>query len=168
MDKVIGKLSESADFKEGKLLPSEKKINWIPVLARGEFYMGISEEGEWVVEVKEGLHCLSIQRVFVYAMVLLEQPIDSVREKLLSFFKEADVATNIDEIFPFVEIVRAGLDQGADYWAELAFRWYHEIPVEKKRALKDSICKVSDAKWASQKIRQKAEKELRGLEVSLK
>jgi len=41
----------------------------------------------------------------------------------------------------------------------LAFRWYDELPLEKKM-LKYSMLRIGDAKWASQKLRHKAKKEI--------
>ena len=50
---------------------------------------------------------------------------------------------------------------GTKYWAELAFNWYVEMPPEKKVYFKEVLAKTEYAKWASQKLRQVARKELK-------
>ncbi len=143
------------------LLPSGESVRWMPILWCGkpDFRMGVLENGDWAVEDKAGLRHLDEQPSYLYVMALLEQPAISVRERLKAFFSASDIGS----VFPFANVVRAGLDQKSEYWADLAFRWLGEIPEEGRISLEDSVARIADAGWASQKLRQKAKKELKRL-----
>ena len=143
------------------LLPSGESVRWMPILSCGKpaFRIGVLENGDWAVEDKAGLRHLDEQPSYLYVMALLEQPATSVRERLKAFFSDSDIGS----VFPFANVVRAGLDQKSEYWADLAFRWLGEIPAEGRISLEDSVARIADAGWASQKLRQKAKKELKRL-----
>lgn len=151
------------ECRESTLVNSNKKVKWLPVLRCGETYrnMGLIEGGIWVVEESSGLRILDETRSFMRVIILLEQPMDKVRDELTDFFSRLKVDVDVDAVFPLVDVIRAGFEFGSEYWAELAFKWYEKLPSEDKVLLKGSLLTISDAKWASQKLRHKAKKELK-------
>ena len=151
--------------KLGRFIREDNDVTWYPIIPISESgsSMGISSAGEWVVEVSEGIHHLDKPQLYVYVMVLLEKPYEDVYEEVLNILKRTSVDEEPGCIFPFVEIVNAGLEQGSDYWAALAFGWFDMFSEEDKLRLRDALLKVMKAKWASQKIRQKAKRELNKL-----
>jgi hypothetical protein len=163
---IIASILSTIEFTSFILLPDKVRIRWLPILQYGktEYYMGLLEDGDWAVEAKEGLYRLDEQSRYVSVMALLEQPINTVHEHLTEFFNSIAIKVNLYELFPFESIVRAGFEQGSEYWAELAFDWYQELPEKTKYSLIDSISKIIDAKWASQKLRQNAKKEMRKMD----
>ncbi|AFM40965.1 hypothetical protein Desaci_1990 [Desulfosporosinus acidiphilus SJ4] len=155
-------------LRHSKLLPSEEKIGWLPVLLCHEpdLYMGLMDDGSWVFEGRSGLHLLSEPRSFFRVIVLLEQPINVIKEKIIDFFKDLDIIIDFDELFPSFEIVRAGLEEQRPYWSELAFKWYDELNLEKQKKLKDSLVIVENSRVITQSLRYRARKELRKLNRS--
>jgi hypothetical protein len=145
-----------------RLMDSEELVKWIPVLPCGEAYrsMGISENGCWVVKVASGLCELTESNSYMYAMILLEQTMSEIRSQLTEFFNCSDIPIDLDSVFPFREIVQFGLEQRDEYWVGLAFDWYECLPSMKKKSLQDSLEKLAKSKRASQKLRQRASKEV--------
>ncbi|MBA4496475.1 hypothetical protein ACFO25_10480 [Paenactinomyces guangxiensis] len=152
-----------AEYRESTLIDSNIKVKWLPVLRCGETHrnMGLIEDGTWVVEESPGLRLLNKTRSFMRVVVLLEQPMDKVRDEIKEFFSQFKIDLDIDLVFPFVDVTRAGFEFGTEYWAELAFKWYEKLPPKDKALLKASLLTISDVKWASQKLRHKAKRELK-------
>jgi hypothetical protein len=148
-------------------LPDKNQIKWLPILQCGktESRMGILEDGDWAVEARGRLYRLNEPRSYISAMALLELPIKTIHQNLTEFFESIEVKFNVNELFPFEQIIRTGFEQGSEYWAELAFNWYQEVSQEIKYSLMDSISNVVNAKWASQTLRQKAKQEVRKMEA---
>ena len=159
----IQRLNELGRFQLGKRVIDGKEIKWFPVLMISENYMGLSDYGQWVVETREGLHVLSDERPFVFILPLLERSTSSIKLILSDFFKSLSIETNPWEIFPYLELIRAGLEKESDYWAELAFNWFKELSAKEKHSMKEALSVIVDAKWASQKVRHLARKELKRL-----
>ena len=163
---VIDSIKYSVDFKKNRLLPENHQIDWLPVIQCGDdgYSMGILENGGWAIEGGRGLFELNHPCQFFLVMVLMEQPFDTVYSQLKVYFRSIGLETNVYDLFPFGLVVKAGFEQGSEYWAKLAFDWYQELPQEIKISLVDSLANIVTAKWASQKLRQKAKKETRRIE----
>lgn len=146
----------------GRYIRENENVSWFPIIPISESgsYMGISSSGEWVVEVSEGIHHLDKPQLYVYVMVLLERSYNDVYDDVLRILKKVSVNEEPGMVFPFVDIVNVGLEQGSDYWADLAFNWFDSLSKEDKLKLRKTLSKVTNAKWASQKNRQKAKKYL--------
>lgn len=161
--KSIIKLNLPSDILEKSILvSSNEKVGWIPVLQyESNISMGVLENGDWVVEGKYGLYTLIETQSYLYAMILLEHPLNEICERVIEFFYKYHIEIDIYDSFPIVHIIKAGFEQGSEYWANLAFKWYELVPVEMKKKLKNVLEKLSDAKWASQQLRHKAKREVR-------
>lgn len=151
--------------KAGRFIREGDSVTWFPIITISESgsCMGISSIGEWVVEVSEGIHHLDKPQLYVYVMALLERPYEDVYEEISSMLIKISVTEEPSCVFPFVNIVIAGFEQGSDYWATLAFDWFDLFSREHKLHLLDALSNVVNAKWASQKNRQKAKRELKRL-----
>lgn len=156
----------SESFKSGYLVDSEEVVNWIPLILCREHgtIIGLSADAEWVLEEKAGLRILDETWKFLRVIVLLEQPRAEIHNSLTEAFNNYQIFIDVDDIFPFVEIVKVGFDQKSDYWAELALNGVTELPQVKQKLLLESLRKILDARWASQKLRHRAKKELRKIE----
>ncbi|SMD16450.1 hypothetical protein [Sporomusa malonica] len=164
---ILSAISSDVSCKESIVHESGEKVKWYPILKcdPAGLLLGVEQEGKWVVEAKSCLYILSEAGSFWRLVSLLEQPLNDIRSEVAEVFnKSLDVSTNIDDIFPFTDIVRSGLEFGTKHWAEKAFEWYDELLPEKKQHLRDSLTKLETAKWASQKLRQKAKKELKRMD----
>lgn len=162
--KLIVESLPTALLEKSYLIPSREEVKWIPIFqcTATNPRIGILEGGKWVVEGRiDGLHVLGNPSTYLYVMSLLEQPLDTIFRQLNDIFQIYDVIVDVKSVFPLVEIIRAGFEQGSSYWAELAFRWYDGLNMEQKKLLRGSLEKLSNAKWASQKLRQKAQKEMK-------
>jgi hypothetical protein len=60
--------------------------------------------------------------------------------------------------FPLWRVVGAGLACQSDRWASLALLWLPHLPEGDKAQLRDLLLQVHEAKWASQKSRQLADR----------
>lgn len=137
-------------------------IKWIPIICfdNPELKIGLLQDGRWVVEGKNNVFGLFEPKSYIRVMALLEKPLNNICEIIINTFKLSDSNLEVYDIFPFVDIIKSGLEQESEYWAELAFKWFDEIPIEKKEILRDSLIKITNAKWASQKLRHRAIKEI--------
>ena len=148
------------DEKFIKSIHNDSKL--IPILQlKPDISMGLLKDGNWVVEGKNNTYILTTPKSYRRAVILLERSIYEVNGEIKRFFANLNIDANIDLIFPFVDIVRAGFEFGTLYWAELAFNWFDELLVTKKVELRDSLEKIKGEKWISQKLRHKAIKELK-------
>ncbi|KJD46800.1 hypothetical protein [Paenibacillus terrae] len=154
------------EFTSTRLIDSEESLRWIPIISYGEHQtiIGLSRDAKWVIKEKEGLRILDETWKFLRLLVLLEQP----RKKLVESLEEAlgnyEIIVNVDEIFPFVEIVKIGFEQKSDYWVELALNWFAELPLIKQKLLLESLIDIVNARWASQMLRHRAKKILRNIQ----
>lgn len=144
---------------------SKKEIKWIPLLLcwNSDKYLGISEEGYWVVEERSGLRILDTPRSLVRIKILLEQPLEKLRRELASHLNNSDIGIDAETIFPCVELIQGVLEDGFEYWMELAFNWYDELSFKEKAMLLSTLKKVAENEWTTQKLRHKAKKELKQL-----
>ena len=163
----ISIISSKVNVKESLKAESEEQVRWYPIICwdSSDLLLGVNDEGMWVVEAKSGLHILCESNSFWRLVSLLEQPFSKIRITLDEFFNKLEIPLDIDNVFPFVEIVRAGFEFGTKHWAEKAFEWYDELLPEKKAYLTESLVKLKTAQWASQKLRHKAMKELKKMGV---
>jgi len=160
---LMNLISKSVQCKVSTIVESEEEVKWYPILqfATQGFTMGVKEDYIWVFEAKSVLYHLENPNEFWRLVILLEQPLNEIKKEVTEFFNSLNFIANPDDFFPFIEITQAGFQFGTKYWAELAFNWYDEIPLEKKVYLKESLKNVENAKWASQKLRHRARKELK-------
>ena len=160
-------ISESVTHKESTIRESEEKVLWYPILqfTTQGFILGLHRNGFWILESEDEVIILNDTYKFWRLVSLLEQSMNDIRKELMSFFDILNIVINPDNFFPFIEITQAGFQFGSKYWAELAFKWYEEIPLEKKVYFTESLTKIENAKWASQKLRHMAKKELKKLRI---
>lgn len=157
---AIRTLLERLTFRTSKERSTGDIINWIPIQQLSEFHVGICEGGSWCIEAKDGLIILEKEGAFGYLISMLESRKEEIFEGLSSFSEEHMLTTNIASEFPYNRIVKAGFVQGADYWAQLAFNWYDQFSDSEKVMYEDIFYEVVSSKWASQRTKQKARREL--------
>jgi hypothetical protein len=161
---AVGRMISCAPTKISSMSNSEEMMRWIPVirLDKKELYIGLLADGRWVVVGKSGLHILQGSKSYFYLVAFLEEPFKKVREEVLQFFERFDTdIVDIDDSFPFAEITKAGFEFGTEYWAVLAFEWYSELPIEKKKLLRESLSKIVEQKMVNQKLRHNVMRELK-------
>ena len=140
-----------------------QEVRWLPIIEFNGTLLGLGDSGYWVVEGQEGVISLSEGNRFGYVMSALEKSKQEVVLSLEVFSRDTELTAKLITLFPFCEIVESGFKQGSDYWTELAFAWYSELDEDKKKQLEGSLEEMTTAKWASQKNRQRAKKELKAL-----
>ena len=155
-------LIQKEHYKISCLADSQNNLKWIPMIQCWEDggSMGISQNYEWVVEGNAGLYILSSTKSFLFVKVFLERPLDNVLKDIKESLSNYHINKDPINLFPYFQIIKAVFEDSSVYWAELALEWYDELPTEKKMQLKDSLEKIKTAKWASQKLRHKAMKEI--------
>jgi hypothetical protein len=141
---TIDSILPSIKFKTSRMHESDETIRWIPILPclKSGGYMGITEDGDWAVEVASELHILKSPESYWRVEILLEQPFEKIHEEVGAFFKACNVSIDVESVFPFVEIIKAVLAVSPPYWMELTFKWYDQLSYENKRLLKDSLIRI--------------------------
>ncbi|WP_371381615.1 hypothetical protein [Sporomusa aerivorans] len=158
----MNKLKMIVDSNPSSVLSQSNGSYWIPIIQlKADIWVGISSEGYWIVESRGIFGDLSTLASYWRVFVLLELPLSEVRRQVKNSFISLNVDEDIDDIFPFIEIIKAAFEVGTSYWAELAFNWYDELRYEKREALKGSLIKIVEHKKGSRKFRHKAMKELK-------
>jgi hypothetical protein len=122
-------------------------------------YLGI-DKGFWAILAKGGVICqMEKEADFFRVISLLESPFSETVDLIESFRR----LHQVELAFPFDSLVKTGLNCMSDYWAGLALSWLKEMPPQIKKKLLNEITEVSRAKWASQKTRMVAKRELKVL-----
>ena len=160
---TLAKICSKAICKSTALIDNQQIRNWIPIILcwQPNLYLGISEDGYWVVEERSGLRVLSSPREFIRIKVLLEQPMSNIRQEIETVLNTYNIELDNAFVFPFVDIIREVIEEGSAYWVELAFKWYDELSLKEKIALKPTLRNFMESKQATQKLRHKAKKELK-------
>ena len=147
-------------FQERRVQRSDVLIKWLPVIpiSTQSSSIGITSTGEWSVANTEGVIFLYEPQSFITTLPLLEQPRSSILQHIHHASLSNAFSKVIEETFPEVAIVRMGFEIGSDYWARHAFRWFDEFPIDKQQELLASVQTIVQAKWASQQVRQHAQR----------
>lgn len=163
---IIENKISSKKLKITRLVDSEETVCWIPLISFGEHQtlVGLTTGAMWVIEEREGLRILDETWKFVRLLVFLEQPRRTVYHSLKESLEIHGIFIDVNDIFPFDEIVKIGFEQKSEYWAELALDWFIDLPQSEQKELLEFLIKISDVRWASQKLRHKVKKEIRSIE----
>jgi hypothetical protein len=168
MNELLRQISidpELADkLNEGVLQPDDLLAAWLPLVeaSKSGHRMGLSMNGLWVVENHAGLVSLEEATPFIFVLPLLERPISQVKKEIHHSVGTEKLAKSVETVFPFVSIIKAGLEKRSEYWAELALGWFEELSGLEQQQLTDALKEVSRAKWASQKLRHRVMRLLSG------
>ncbi|KAF6570860.1 hypothetical protein JDW19_14190 [Paenibacillus polymyxa] len=148
------------------LVDSEITVKWIPLMTIGEHNptIGLSTDAQWVINENQGIRILDEPWKYLRLLVLLEQQRKTVHNSLREALANYKIFVNLEDVFPFAEIVKIGFEQKSDYWVELALNWFEELSLIKQSELVDYLSKIVNARWASQKLRHRVRKILRNIE----
>ena len=122
-----------------------------------ELRLGVDGEGTWAVNAGSQTWPLSVPDDYYRLVILLERPYPDVSHLIDSYCAVAH------RDFPIELVVRAGLIFQSDYWADLALVWLPALSPKRRVTLADALRTVSSARWARQRTRQRANRELRRL-----
>jgi len=109
-------------------------VRWVlvaslkPLAAEPPLEIGLTEHGQWVVAAADG-SVVDVQAAENYLPLfpLLELPIDEARDQLKTEFTKRGVNEKWLQLFPFHDLVAAGLTIRSKSWASLAFRWVENL-----------------------------------------
>jgi hypothetical protein len=157
MDKNLKKKQKS-DPRVIQIVDSKEDIKWIPLLLcwPPDKYLGITEDGYWVVESTSGMRFLDLPNEYLRVKILLERSLDDIR---IEFNKNLCTHSLEGLTFPYVNIISQVFVSDSDYWVELAFSWFDQISSKEKKSLLRELEIIQTRKVLSQKLRQKAIKE---------
>lgn len=145
---------------------SEITVKWFPLISFGEHKttIGLSTDAQWVINEKQGIRILDEPWKYLRLLVLLEQAKNTVHDSLKEALVNYNIFVDLEDVFPFFEIVKIGFEQKSDYWVELALNWFVELSLNKQSELLDSLFEIVNARWASQKLRHRVRKIIRNIE----
>ena len=150
--------TEPLPWKSSVLRGENNKVRWLPIIdvSGKNFYLGLSEKGFWVVESRDKL--LRLDKNGIPLLPILEQDFEEFLSHFKASLKKVGLPLSVVSIFPWLETVICGLEQGSDYWAALAIKWLQSRKELQTVELEPILKEVSEAKWASQKVRQKSKR----------
>uniref|UniRef100_A0A4Y8PV71 Uncharacterized protein n=1 Tax=Paenibacillus athensensis TaxID=1967502 RepID=A0A4Y8PV71_9BACL len=93
----------------------------------------------------------------ILAFLLLERSISQFRLELTNALITNDIDSHKVNNFPYDEVVKAGLKQNSDYWAELALKWFIDEPFESMEVI-ELLRGALHSTWASQRLRHRIKK----------
>jgi hypothetical protein len=100
-------------------------IRWTPIasLETARLDLGISSNGWWVRGTEQTAKEFPTGQDCVFLLPILESaPID-VRQRLLDGLRARGLSEEFVDLFPFEDVVVAGLESQSEHWASLALRW---------------------------------------------
>lgn len=150
---VIKKLKSLLPSRYSNITIESTTFGWFPVLElKGKFSLGITELGYWGVQAGERFILLDEESKFGFVVAFLEIPYAEIVQLLDKVEDEIDLVS----IFPFKEIIAAGLDYKSDHWVKCSLDWFDKLKTIEKLNLKDNLMEIVQSKYLSQKNRQKA------------
>lgn len=107
----------------------DKNVNWLPIakLCEGRFLLGLTFQG-WARSTESFVQVISDETAFVFFLPLLEEFPDVVREKMIEGLKCYNLSEVFVMLFPFEQIIVAGLRSQSEYWSRLALEWVLSVP----------------------------------------
>jgi hypothetical protein len=121
--------------------------------------LSLQADGQWQISGVNGTWLLQDERDFYRVVTLLEMSFMAAEEAVTRYAVGMPNATP----FQFDAVVRVALQSQTEHWASRALEWIPHLPLEKREAMGTMLTTVVAAKWASQKLRQCAERELKRL-----
>lgn len=134
------------------------RIDYQLALCQTGLHIGYSAESGWLAAIDEKYWPLEGKDVWK-ALPLLELEPDEMIGRLSEIYALAPAATP----FPLLELLRSAFVFYSSYWAEKAAKWYPYLSDEDKRQLSTALSDIAQGKWATQKLRQFAQREVRKL-----
>jgi hypothetical protein len=117
----------------------------------------LASDGNWTVLTSNGTHPLRAPNDYYRLVSLLECPYAEVLQTINAYRERQSISLD----FPMEAVVRIGLVSNTDNWAKLALTWFAELPRQQRLGLTAELREMASSKWASQKTRQGARRELR-------
>jgi hypothetical protein len=113
-------------------------------------------EGVWLVESSKGIFNLIDDSDYFRVVTLLERPYEQVADLITGY----QIRKKLSHTFPIEKLVKVALIAKSEQWAERAILWLPYLSDESKKTLALDIQEVINSKWANQKTRQLASREV--------
>lgn len=129
-------------------------VEWahIDVIGNPQCAIGVLRDGAWVVDTADGLAPLDDDRSLVFVFPLLNESLNTLRDRIRSSLDRSNLdVTNVDG-FPFSRIVSRAIE-GGGFWAEKSFDWLKSIQLgdaERASAIKGLKHIESDKSYEQQ------------------
>ncbi|WP_147446647.1 hypothetical protein [Corallococcus sp. CA047B] len=144
----------SENSHRGWLGDVDEGLEWLPVVEIGERdWLGVRRSGEWVLD-REG-QLVSVESLsFVPALPLLQRERELFELEVQRRLGAVGIGDTSRYGFPVPRLLEQALLGGMEFWADLALKWLESADVD-ERLLK-ALVSLQDARWASQRTRQRA------------
>ncbi|MEG8236299.1 hypothetical protein [Pseudomonas orientalis] len=139
-------------------------LSWLPVakLCGGRFLLGLTSKGLWARSTESVVQTVSDETTCVFFLPVLEDLPEVVRCKMIDGLKGYGLSEQFIDLFPFEQIVLAGLRSQSEYWSGLALKWALFVP--RSNSLEAELEALSKD-GETQKIRHLARKIAKQLKV---
>lgn len=134
------------------------RIDYPLAQSTADFQIGYSTEAGWVVAGRDSLIVLEGKDVW-WAVPLLE----FAPEETIPGMADLNAMVPAARPFPLAELLHSAFASQSSYWAEKAAQWYPYLSDDDKHTLSAILSEVSRGKWATQRVRQFAQREARKL-----
>lgn len=139
-------------------------LSWIVLINEesSEKKLGITNLGDWIIETPTKLFILDNDKSFIYAISMLEIPLELVKQRINEKFLNITKDFEAGDIFPYYEIVSFVFNYSfSDYWFNLAFLWFEKFDNVQKNRLTTILKKLATNNKLPQKNQHKIKKEIR-------
>jgi hypothetical protein len=158
-NEIIVKIFSSSAVCKERVISEGQHLHWIPVFSlKRRKTIGLVDRGHWGLLVNEDLIILDHLTKFKFAVTALEFKYAQVVKNLTVFEESFHVQEDLVSLFPFVELVKAGLEWETSYWVELALSWCVELDLGQQSLLKNHLAQLTQEKQLTQNVRHKSKK----------
>ncbi|MEN5089739.1 hypothetical protein ABE458_03535 [Pseudomonas protegens] len=152
----LGKL-DAPWIKKNEYNSEGDDLSWLPVakLCGGRFLLGLTSKGLWARSTEFFVQTVSDEAACVFFLPVLEELPEVVRCEMIDGLKGYGLSEGFIDLFPFEQIVLAGLRSQSEYWSGLALKWALFVP--RSNSL-DAELEVLSKAGETQQIRHSARK----------
>lgn len=134
------------------------RIDYQLAQAHTGLQVGYSTEFGWLAGSEESYCRLEGKEVWKALPLLGLEPDETIRR-----IAEICALAPAARPFPLPELLHSAFMSHSSYWAENAAKWYPHLADADKYQLRAALDEVARGKWATQKVRQFADREARKL-----
>lgn len=126
--------------------------------------LALTDQKNWVLDIGQDVLVIDPFGLMPMLMRLLELPYEDVREAICLRIKNLkEETTALWSTFPAKQVIRTGIYQQSDYWADLSLQWVPYLDFKDQLDLLADVRFLANSEWASQRIRHRALKLMSGI-----
>ncbi|GEM_PF-2814369 len=109
-------------------------LQWLPIanLTEARIELGISSDARWVRVAPQSVTTFSPEKSCVFLLPVLEVQLEDVSRRLERGLQASGLSSEFLKVFPFEDVVAAGLESHSEHWTSLALKWAEQLSASSK------------------------------------